>query len=168
MNKESSCFLLCSFCTENSTNCWCFLKHTAVVVPHTMNYTLNITAFSKQGLAFLTCCNKKVNVKNLRLSVSYGHPPEDSFSGNGSFCAKRKAETRNGLFFPLCVSHFSSEVSCLADQKHPLCFYSLSTNNSLLTNASFSANGHRTILLHMFSRMNTVRPQVCFWNIIIS
>lgn len=35
-------------------------------------------------------------------------------------------------------------------------------------NASFSANGHRTILLRMFSRMNTIRSQVCFWNIIIS
>lgn len=37
-----------------------------------------------------------------------------------------------------------------------------------LLNASFSANGHRTVLLHMFSRMNTIRPQVCLWNIIIS
>lgn len=59
VNKESSCFLLWSFCTENSTNCWCFLKHTAVVVPHTMNYTLNITAFSNRGLAFQHAATRK-------------------------------------------------------------------------------------------------------------
>lgn len=78
------------------------------------------------------------------------------------FVQKEKQKLEMALFF-LCACHiFPVKCPAWLTKGTPTAFTPKVQLAFFLTNASFSANGHRTVLLHMFSRMNTVRSQVCF------